>query len=102
MDDKLAELGRRLLILLRRRQFDSDLKEEMRLHREMREQEEIEGGLTAEDALYAAQRRFGNELLLREESRDMWGWNWLEHLVQDIRYALRQLHRNPGSRLLLS
>jgi hypothetical protein len=35
------ELGRRLLMLFRRSQFDRDLEEEMRLHRELREQEQI-------------------------------------------------------------
>ena len=92
----LAELGRRLWMLLRRRQFDADLEEEMRLHRELREQEEIERGLSAKEAHYAVQRRFGNDLVLREESRDMWEWNWLEQLLQDIRYALRQLGRSRG------
>jgi putative ABC transport system permease protein len=83
-------------MLLRRRQFDADLEEEMRLHRELREQEEIERGLSAKEAHYAVQRRFGNDLVLREESRDMWEWNWLEQLLQDIRYALRQLGRSRG------
>ena len=83
-------------MLLRRRQFDADLDEEMRLHRELREQEEIERGLSAKEAHHAAQKRFGNDLILREESRDMWGWNWLEHFVQDIRYGLRILTKNPG------
>jgi putative ABC transport system permease protein len=92
----LAELGRRLLILLRRGRFDADLDEEMRLHRELREQEQIEGGLSAKEAHYAVQRRFGNDLVLREESRDMWGWNWLETLLHDVRYGLRQLRRTPG------
>jgi hypothetical protein len=41
----LRELGRRLLMLLRRRRFDADLDEEMRLHFELREQEQIERGL---------------------------------------------------------
>ncbi|HXX23718.1 MAG TPA: ABC transporter permease [Terriglobia bacterium] len=92
----LNEFGRRLWMLLRRGRFDADLDEEMRLHRELREQEEIGGGLKLEEAHYAVSRRFGNLLVLREESRDMWGWTWLEYLVQDIRYGLRQLRRNPG------
>jgi putative ABC transport system permease protein len=83
-------------MLLRRGRFDADLDEEMRLHRELREQEQIERGLSAQEAHYAAQRRFGNELVLREESRDMWGWNWLENLFQDARYGLRMLIKNPG------
>jgi putative ABC transport system permease protein len=96
MENKLGELARRLFMLLRRGQFDADLDEEMRLHRELREQEQIERGLSPKEAHYGAQRRFGNDLVLREESRDMWGWNWLENLLQDVRYGLRQLRRNPG------
>ncbi len=96
MTTMLAELGRRFLALVHRRQFDADLEEEMRLHQELREQEEVERGLSPEEAHYTAKRRFGNRLALREESRDMWGWNWLETFLQDVRFGLRQLRRNPG------
>jgi hypothetical protein len=92
----LHEIGRRLWALFHRNQFDSDLDEEMRLHRELRQQEEIERGLSPKEAHYAAQRRFGNELLLREKSRDTWGWNSVETLWQDLRYGLSQLRRSPG------
>ena len=83
-------------MLIRRRKFDADLEEEMRLHRDLREQEKIAEGLAPEEPHFAVGRRFGNPLVLREESRDMWGWNWLETFLQDIRYGLRQLRRNPG------
>jgi predicted permease len=96
MNNKLAELGRRLLALFHRRRFDGDLEEEMRLHQELREQEQVERGVSPEEAHYATRRRFGNKLALREESRNMWGWSWLESFLQDVRYGLRQLRRNPG------
>lgn len=92
----LTELARRLQMFFRRQQFNAELDEEIRLHRELREQEQIERGLSPAEARYAAQRRFGNDLLLKEESRDMWGWNWLENFMQDARYGMRQLRRNLG------
>ncbi len=91
-----AELTRRLRMLIGGRRFDADLDEEMRLHRELRAQDEIERGVTVEEARYAAQRRFGNDLVIREESHDMWGWNWFEYFVQDVRYGMRMLARSPG------
>jgi predicted permease len=95
-----CELARRLLMLFRRGQFDADLEEELRLHRELMEQEKIAEGLAPEEAHYAASRRFGNPLVLREKSRDMWGWNWLESLGQDIRYGLRMLGKDRGFTLV--
>ena len=91
-----SEFLRRIRMLLRGRQFDREMEEEMRLHRELRERDARAAGADANEARYAAQRRLGNELLLRERSREAWGWSWLEHFVQDIFYGARLLRKNLG------
>src|SRR5216684_1561639 len=48
-------------------------------------------GVQPRDAQLAAQRRFGNALLLRERSQDAWGWTWLVQMLQDVRYGARTL-----------
>jgi len=68
-----------------------DLDQDIRDFIERETQDNIDRGLPPEEARYAAHRRFGNDLVLREESRDMWGWSWLENLNQDVRYGLRTL-----------
>ena len=93
----LREMARRLGMLMRRREFDAELAEEMRLHIELRQQEQRAAGLSAEEARAAARRRFGNATYLREESRMAWGWDWLEHIAQDARYGMRMLRKAPGS-----
>ena len=54
----MRELARRLRMLMHRRQFDTDLEEEMRLHLELRQQQQIEHGLDPDDARTAARRAF--------------------------------------------
>ena len=88
----MSKLWRRFVFVLRRRRFERELEEEMHLHLEMKAR--ADGG--TEEAHYRARRQFGNNLLLREQSRELWGWRWLEDLAQDLRYALRVLRRNPG------
>ena len=92
----LGELGRRIWMLLRRRQLDSDLEEEMRLHVDLRTQQKMQAGLPPEDARHAAVRRFGNPTVVRESSHNSWGWQWLEHFLQDVGYGLRAMMRTKG------
>jgi len=96
MIDKLSQLWRRLLFYLRRDRFDRELEEEMRFHLKMKAEENAEAGMEPEEARYAAQRQFGNQTFLGEVSRDMWSFRFLETLVQDLRFGLRMMSKNPG------
>jgi putative ABC transport system permease protein len=88
----LAKFG----ALFRRPKLGDDLKDEIRSHLEMEERENLESGMPSDEAHYAALRRFGNVTLAQERSRNMWVWNSVETLFQDLRYGLRQLRRSPG------
>jgi hypothetical protein len=86
----------KLRFLFRQSKPVDDLAEEIRAHLEMEEQENLESGMMPDEAHYAALRRFGNVTLTQERSREMWGWNSVETLLQDLRFGLRMLLKNPG------
>ena len=75
---------------------DADLERELDSDLALEEEEQREKGLPPEEARYAARRAFGNKTLIREQTHEAWGWAAFERLSQDIRYAMRQLHRSPG------
>lgn len=81
---------------LRRDRLDAELTEELRFHREQLERQARSDGADSDEAVYTASRRLGSALRAREESRDRWSWPWLDHSLQDARYALRGLRRSPG------
>lgn len=80
----------------RRRDREEKLDAELRSHLEMAVQDRIERGETLEEAEAAVRREFGNVGLIKEVTREMWGWVWLEQLFQDIKYGARFLLRTPG------
>jgi predicted permease len=81
----MLELLRRLRILFHRAGYERDLEEEMAHHLAMLEENRGTG----------AHRQFGNVTFLKEESRSMWTFGFLEQLAQDVRYALRTMAANP-------
>ncbi|MFZ0960081.1 MAG: ABC transporter permease [Terriglobia bacterium] len=82
--------------LFRRRQRDQQLEEEVQAHLRMAAQEHSEQGESLEQARTSALREFGNVILVKEVTRDMWGFRWLDSLLQDLRYGFRMLAKNSG------
>ena len=79
---------------------DKELDAEIRQHLEMAERDRMARGESAEQAAANARREFGNVGLVKEVTREMWGWAWLEALGQDLRFGVRMLRKNPGFSLI--
>ncbi len=96
LSERISAFWLRVKALVKRRELDRDLDDELAFHLAMREQKLREQGVASEEAPYAARRQFGNVTLLKETSRELWGFHSLETFWQDVRYGARQLRRNPG------
>ena len=90
-----SSFTRKLSILFRRNRFRSELEEEMEFHRAQATKDLEAGGMSPENAQSAARRQFGNEMRLKEKSHEVVGFR-VETVVQDLRFAARQLRKNPG------
>ena len=78
----LMELLRRISYLWNRRRLEREIAEEIAYHRELMSPDR--------------RSKFGNDLRLREDAREIWGWTWLDRLHQDLTYGARVLRNAPG------
>jgi predicted permease len=86
--------------LWRRNRLDADIDEEIRFHLAEEAQLRRDRGEAPERARGAARRDFGNVVLIKERTRDMWGSRWLDDFARDARYAVRGLQRSPALALV--
>ena len=82
--------------LFGRAQVYQDLSDEIRQHLDERVDTLVQGGMPREEAMATARREFGNVTALEERGREVWQWPTIESILFDVRYALRQLRRQPS------
>jgi predicted permease len=80
----------------KRERMMKDLDQDIREHIETETQDNIARGMSPEEAHYTALRKFGNVTRVKEDTREVWTFVWLEQLLQDVRYAIRTLTHSPG------
>ena len=81
-----------------RRHQQEDLDAELQSHLQMAIQDRIERGETPEQAETRARSEFGNQSLVKDVTRQTWGWTWFNDCLQDVHYGLRMLRKNLGDR----
>src|SRR2546423_384137 len=85
---------RKLNWLAQRRRKEDDLRDELQFHLDEEAEQRQAEGLAEQQARWAARRELGNLMLVREDTRAMWGWTIVEQLGQDLRYAVRTMAAN--------
>jgi putative ABC transport system permease protein len=97
----LAHRLGRLLPWLRQRQAEQDIQRELDLHLDLETGQNIEAGMSLDEARREARRSLGNRPLIREDARAVWSWRWLDVLRREGRYVFRGLCRRPGFSVLV-
>jgi predicted permease len=92
----MNRLFTKLRALFRQETLDRDMAEEMRFHLAQRAADYVDDGVSADEARYAAQRKFGGVEQIKERSRQQRGGLWLESLAKDLRHGVRVLVHSPG------
>jgi predicted permease len=97
----LDDLRYRTRALLRRKQVEEELDEELRFHFERQVEKHRRSGMTEQEAKRQARLAFGGHEKMKEDCREARGTSFVELTLEDTRYALRQLWANPTFALVM-
>jgi predicted permease len=90
------QITRGLRVLTHRTAADQDIADEVQHYFEQATDDLVEDGLSPHDARRTARLELGDMTAVRDQVR-AYGWeNLIATLIADVRYAARQLRRNPA------
>ncbi len=92
----LNRIKTRLSSLFRRQRYERELDRELTFHVDMLTEHNVRGGMGPAEARTAALKNFGQIDRVKDDVRDTWLSRLWETLMQDVRYGLRNVSRNPG------
>src|ERR1700727_1712368 len=80
----------------RRQRREAELNEELESHLRLAASDRVQRGENRKQAEQSARAEFGNLTLVRDVTRETWGWRWISDLLEDTRFGLRVLRKHPG------
>ena len=86
----------RILNLFRRSKLESDLADQLEAHRQMIKEDLIQHGMEPSQAERRARQALGNDVMVRELSRDEMVSRFIDESIRDVRHGLRSLARHKG------
>jgi predicted permease len=83
-----------------RKRLEMDLDKELRFHFESQVADKVRSGISESEARRLTRLEFGGIDQIKEDCRERRGTLWLESIVQDVRYGLRQWRKSPAFTLI--